>query len=433
MIKKYLILFLLISSSIVFGQRTTSSPYSFFGVGEEFSSRTIEQASMGGIGVAFNSSQYFNFTNPAAYSNLRFTTYSFGLLSKDLTVKTNEVSQTVNSTSLSYFALAFPIGENAGFSLGMQPLSSVGYSLSNTTFDTAGDPTEISIFSGNGGVNRLYGSFGMKVYKGLSLGIEADFSFGSTENVLTNQIANVVLATRYNQSSIIRGGNVKLGAQYTKELKNKLILNFGSTIKFGSDLNVEGSERFYTLSLSATGSEIIRDEQDEQTIEGKYNLPVQMIFGFGIGKLDKWHAGIEYESQEAIQTSGFLNRTSNTFKYDASSRISLGGFYTPKATSISSYWDRVTYRAGLRYENTGLLIDGTATGANFSKINDFGMSFGLGLPLGRKLSNINIGFEFGEKGSTSNSLIQENYINLRVGLSLNAVGRQAWFQKRKID
>ena len=61
------------------------------------------------------------------------------------------------------------------------------------------------------------------------------------------------------------------------------------------------------------------------------------------------------------------------------------------------------------------------------------MSFGLGLPLGRKLSNINIGFEFGEKGSTSNSLIQENYINLRVGLSLNAVGRQAWFQKRKID
>ena len=135
MIQKYLTVFLLISSSIVFGQRTTSSPYSFFGIGEEFSSRTIEQASMGGIGVAFNSAQYLNFTNPAAYSDLRFTTYSFGLLSKDLTVKTNEASQTVNTTSLRYFALAFPIGKNAGFSFGMQPLSSVGYSLSNTTLD----------------------------------------------------------------------------------------------------------------------------------------------------------------------------------------------------------------------------------------------------------------------------------------------------------
>ena len=433
MIQKYLIVILLISSSVVFGQRTTSSPYSFFGIGEEFSSRTIEQASMGGIGVAFNSAQYLNFTNPAAYSDLRFTTYSFGLLSKDLTVKTNEASQTVNATSLSYFALAFPIGKSAGFSFGMQPLSSVGYSLSNTTLDADGDPTEISIFSGTGGVNRIYGSFGMKVHKGLSLGIEADFSFGSTQNILTKQIANVVYATRYNESSIIRGANVKLGAQYTTKLKNNLILNLGSTFKFGSDLEVEGTERFYTLSLSANGSEIIRDEQDLTTIEGEYNLPVQTIFGFGIGKLDKWHAGFEYESQNAIQTSGFLNRTGNTFRYDGSDRISLGGYYTPKATSISSYWDRVTYRAGMRYENTGLSIDGSGLGTNFSKVNDFGMSFGLGLPLGRKLSNLNLGFEFGKKGITSNNLIQENYFNIRVGLSLNAVGRQAWFQKRRID
>ena len=273
----------------------------------------------------------------------------------------------------------------------------------------------------------------MKVYKGLSLGIEADFSFGSTQNILTKQIANVVYATRYNESSIIRGANVKLGAQYTTKLKNNLILNLGSTFKFGSDLEVEGTERFYTLSLSANGSEIIRDEQDLTTIEGEYNLPVQTIFGFGIGKLDKWHAGFEYESQNAIQTSGFLNRTGNTFRYDASDRISLGGYYTPKATSISSYWDRVTYRAGMRYENTGLSIDGSGLGTNFSKVNDFGMSFGLGLPLGRKLSNLNLGFEFGKKGTTSNNLIQENYFNIRVGLSLNAVGRQAWFQKRRID
>jgi hypothetical protein len=160
---------------------------------------------------------------------------------------------------------------------------------------------------------------------------------------------------------------------------------------------------------------------------------LQTIFGFGIGKLDKWHAGIEYENQDAIQTTGFLDRSGNTFQYDASNRVSFGGFYTPKANSISSYWDRVTYRGGLRYETTGLLIDGSGTGTNFSKVNDFGISFGLGLPLGRRLSNINLGFEFGKKGSTNNNLIQENYFNLRIGLSLNATGRQAWFQKRRID
>ena len=433
MIKKILIVFLLSISSVVFGQRTSSSPYSFFGIGEEFSSRTIEQSSMGGIGVAFSSSQYINFTNPAAFSDLKFTTYTFGILSKDLTVKTSDISQTVNSTSISYFALAFPIGKKAGFSFGMQPISSVGYSLSNTILDSDNVPTEISIFSGNGGINRLYGSFGIKVYKGLSLGIEADFSFGRVENSLTNQIAEVALATRYKESSDIRGGNIKLGDQYTKELKNNLIINFGSTYSFGNELNVEGSERLYTLSVSGTGAEIIRDEADLEDISGRYNLPVQTIFGFGIGKINKWHASFEYENQEAINVTGFLNRTVNTFKYDNSNRFSIGGFFTPKPTSISSYFDRVTYRAGLRFETTGLLIDSSGTGSNFSKVDDFGISFGLGLPLGRKLSNLNLGFEFGKKGTTSNNLIQENYFNVRLGLSLIAAGRQAWFQKRRID
>ena len=137
---------------------------------------------MGGIGVAFNSAQYLNFTNPAAYSDLRFATYSFGLLNNDLTVKSATTSQSSTSTSLSYIALGFPIGSKAGFSAGMQPVSSIGYSLSTSVFDANDRLTQISIFEGNGGVNRLYGSFGMKITKNLSFGIEGDFNFGSIEN-----------------------------------------------------------------------------------------------------------------------------------------------------------------------------------------------------------------------------------------------------------
>ena len=99
-------------------------------------------------------------------------------------------------------------------------------------------------------------------------------------------------------------------------------------------------------------------------------------------KRDKWYVGVEYENQEAIETTGFLNTTSAPYKYSESNRISLGGYYLPKINSISSYWDRVTYRAGVRLEKTGLLVDGSATvNTNFTEVNDFGMSFGLGLPL----------------------------------------------------
>jgi hypothetical protein len=51
----------------------------------------------------------------------------------------------------------------------------------------------------------------------------------------------------------------------------------------------------------------------------------------------------------------------------------------------------------------------------------------LGLPIG--LSKINLGVELGKRGTTTSGLIEENYVNVTVGLSLSDL----WFIKRKID
>jgi hypothetical protein len=434
MIKNIIVSFLLFSSVVVLGQRTSSSPYSFFGIGDQFRSNTVEQSAMGGIGVAFSHYKYLNFTNPAAYANLQYSTYSLGLLNNDLTVKTADTEQSSTATTLSYLALAFPIGEKAGFSFGMQPISSVGYSLSNTSFDEDGNASSISIFEGNGGVNRFYGSFGIKVYKGLSLGIEGDYSFGNIDNSVINQVADVSLATKYQESMQLRGGSIKFGALYDYNLKDKITITAGAAVKLGNDLSAEGENFTYSLALSANGGESIRDAlldengDDISEIDGDYNLPLKTTFGVGLGELDKWYAGIEYENQDAIATSGLLTNTNGAYRYGKSNRISLGGFYLPKVNSISSYWSRVTYRAGFRYENTGLLVSGLTDNTNFTEINDFGISFGLGLPL-KQLSTVNMGFEFGKRGTTDNNLIEENYFNFRLSLSLS----ERWFVKRKID
>lgn len=428
MIRNIVVIILLFTSVNFIAQRTNSSPYSYFGVGEEFSVTTVEQSSMGGIGVAFNHYKYLNFTNPAAYADLRYTTYGFGLLNNDLTIKSATTKQSGTSTSLSYVALAFPIGSKAGFSAGLQPVSSVGYSLVNVALDSDGNTSEISLFSGSGGVNRIYGSFGIKVFKELSLGLEADFSFGNVENSIINQRAGVSLATKYNEKTNLRGGSLKLGAQYNKELKNNLIFNAGATVKLGSDLNVTGNDYLYSLTFSANDIESPRDTVSTSVINGKFNLPIKSTFGVGLGKLDKWYAGVEYESQDAFSSSGLLANTNSAYRYGNSNRISLGGYYLPKINSISSYWKRVTYRAGLRLENTGLLVDGSGNNTNFTEIKDFGISFGLGLPL-KRLSTANVGFEFGKRGTTENNLIQENYFNFRLSLSLS----DSWFVKRRID
>jgi hypothetical protein len=428
MIRKILVVLVLLTSVTITAQRTNSSPYSFFGIGDEFSPTTVEQSSMGGIGVAFNHYKYLNFTNPAAYADLRFTTYTFGLLNNDLTIRNGDVKQKSTSTSFSYIAIAFPIGDKAGLSFGMQPVSSVGYSLSNSILDSEGNTTEITLFNGDGGVNRIYGSFGIKVLKELSVGVEVDYKFGNVENSITNFRENVTLGTKNTENTNITGGSLTLGTQYQKELKNKLVVNAGASFKIQNNLSVTGTELEYTLDVN----EIPRDFRDEIEITGEYRLPLKTIFGAGIGKLDKWYVGLEYENQDAIETTGFLNTSTTTFNYGNSNRISLGGFYLPKINSISSYWERVTYRAGIRLKKTGLLVNGSGDNTNFNEIDDFGISFGLGLPL-KQLSTVNMGFEFGKRGTIENNLIQENYFNFRLSLSLTASGQQSWFQKRKID
>jgi len=308
MIRNILITFFFFISAIsLLAQRTNSSPYSYFGIGEEFKATTVEQSAMGGIGVAFSNYKFLNFTNPAAYADLRYTTYSVGMLNNDLTIKSATTKQSSISTSLSYIALAFPIGSKAGFSFGMQPISSIGYSLTTSVLDVNGDLTQITLFEGNGGVNRIYSSLGMKITKNFSLGAEGDFNFGNIENSISVLRSNVALSTKYNEVSTVRGKSIKVGAQYQKELKNKLIISTGATVKLSNKMNVEGNDYLYSLTFSATGSEFPRDTISSTIVSGSFNMPLTTNFGVGVGKFDNWYAGIEYESQDALSTTGLLS------------------------------------------------------------------------------------------------------------------------------
>jgi len=109
MIKKIIFFLAVVITAQSFSQRSTSSPYSYFGVGEEFGTRTVEQISMGSIGAAYSSNRYLNFVNPASLSELRYATYVFGVLNNDLTIKDATTEQSSNSTNLSYFSFAFPV------------------------------------------------------------------------------------------------------------------------------------------------------------------------------------------------------------------------------------------------------------------------------------------------------------------------------------
>ena len=422
MIKKIIGFLTLLISLYTLAQKNNVSPYSFFGVGDNANNRSVEEIGMGQIGGAFNSSYQLSFTNPASYSYLRLTTFALAGQSNGLRIDDGVNNQSGSSTSFSYLALGFPIGENSGATFGIQPNTTVGYSLLQEFNDADGELDEVNLFTGEGGTNRVFVGFAHKIGKKFSLGIESAYVFGSIENNLLNRRDGVPLATMQRSDSDVTGTKIKAGLQYHTKISEKLTLNTGLVVDLGNELRNEGNE--YLFSLVNTDQDIVisRDTILNRSFENTYKNPLKTVVSAGFGQENKWYAGLEYAFQGALTIDDGLPANDRTYRYGKFNRVSLGGYYTPKYNSITSYWQRATYRAGLTYKQTGLIVNDIA-------VNDFGISFGVGLPMSKQLSNINLGFELGTRGEATNNLVKENYFNFRLGLSLS----DKWFRKRKLD
>jgi hypothetical protein len=163
------------------------------------------------------------------------------------------------------------------------------------------------------------------------------------------------------------------------------------------------------------------DTTDDVVYKSDLTLPSKITFGAGIGESKKWLLGAQFSTRDAGSLANNYNDMANV-TYEKQQKFGVGGYYIPNYNSFTSYTKRIVYRAGLRYEKTGLIVDSEA-------INDIGFTLGLGMPITGSFSNVNFGFELGKKGTTNSNLVQENYANFSVSLSLN----DKWFEKRKFN
>jgi hypothetical protein len=188
-----------------------------------------------------------------------------------------------------------------------------------------------------------------------------------------------------------------------------------------SNLKLENSRKIATVQFFSQGGEFVVDEEDIEVANTTLKLPSKVTFGSGFGEVKKWLIGAEVSFQSTSNLGNRFNDIDNV-KFENATRYSLGGYFIPNYNSYSSYFKKVTYRGGLRYENTGLIIENKS-------IEDFAVNLGLGLPLGGTFSKVNVGLEIGKRGTKYANLVEENYVNLSIGLSLN----DRWFVKRKYD
>ena len=406
--------FLLLICFYANAQEGAFSPYSFYGLGLKSFKGTVENRSMGGISV-MSDSIHLNLRNPAAYADLEYTAFTGGLTYNTITLNNDSAEDQNTITTVDYFGVGIPINKlSVGF--GIKPFTSVGYDINETLDDGQRN------FEGRGGMNDVYFSAGYKLTDRLNIGATASYKFGDIENRTVIRQNQIQFRSREFNNTDMSSFNVNLGAQYDYKLNEKYDLRASLTYRPGFDVGIENSKNLAVITFRNDGSEVVVNDQDTELIDTSVEIPTRLGLGLGIGQERKWGIGVEYvyESEPDFTNMPF-NNTDN-LAYEATSSFKLGGFYVPRYNDPQKYYNRVNYRLGLRYNQLALSLGG-------EQVEEYGITFGVGLPAGRIFTNANLGVEYGFRGKVSNNLVEEEFLSLFLSFSFNDL----WFQDRKYN
>lgn len=414
------IIALLLTSLSGFAQASVNSPYSKLGMGDLVTRKSTYFFSMGGVANAVSSPLHVNPFNPAA--NAAFDTLSFvfsgGLVSKFSTLSTNENSSPSNFATLGYLLFGFPINRNLKTSIGLTPYSNVGYRIINNEVLPNIGRTEY-YFEGSGGSNEFFLSNSYLVHKNLSLGLKISYMFGKSQRssmVFFPDSAGYI-NTRVDNQIDLGDLYFEFGMQYQKLLKNGLTIGFGAVYAPSQDVSATANYLARSFRATSIGIESYRDTIDSRfDIKGSLTIPEKYGVGLVLKKDNKWLVATDFDWQHWKNFEAFGLSDS----LDNSMRFAIGGEYLQSDRSIDTYWKKIRYRAGFRYQQTYVNLHET-------QINEIGITFGVGLPIPRSFSNVNLGFEIGRGGTTESNLIRENYFKINLGLSI----WERWFIKRK--
>lgn len=405
-----------------------NSPYSAYGMGMMSEKGFVANNGMGNAGLAYQSTWFIPALNPALLGGQRFSSFEAGL-----SITQNNISDEVTrfrqvNGGLKYISLAFPIVPGKyGLSISLKPLSSKNYEIVQRRRSEAFDPqAERARFEGSGTISQFSLSNGWNITDNIAIGLEANYNFGNLtdktifENVINGEdtVAIPYLISAENKDNFSDFSFV-FGTKLTKQV-GKNYLSLGVTYDLQANLNT--TRNTYLQLLSPTEVPISQLTDSSTFIvagdEGTTTMPQKISAGLSYMSPNKWAIMADFSYQDWRQYRSFGSAESN---YVEQTKINIGGEYTPNMQSGTRYFEKVTYRAGINISNGPLVI-------NNNEINSFGITFGTTLPITR-ISNINLAFEVGQRGTLLNSLVQENYLNFNLSFTFN----DRWFLRRQFD
>ncbi len=412
---------IIVSVSITTAQNRTFSPNTGYGIGEINYRGYGRIDAMANTAIGVRSPQYLNNLNPASYSAIDSMAFYFvtGASAGLQNISQAGETQSFSDLNFDYFAVGFPISKKFALSVGIKPIAQSGYHFEN--FYSKDNELIKQTALGLGNITSAYTGLSYKVNPKLSFGVHASFWFGNLKKTFFSEFVDDSSADQFGQKieHHINSLILDLGVQYSLTSR----LTVGAIVRPKIALNGE------TTSVLASGRGNILDGNlfpDADTISmdffkwnnDNFELPFNIGLGLSYNIENNLTVAADYSTQrwENLNFPDDITETTNTHL------TSLGIEWIPNERTGQRYIQRIRYRTGIHYYADYLKINGY-------QLNDYGISFGLGLPLRRSNTSINFGFVYGKRLTSEKDQISESYSRFTLDLNMHEI----WFRKRKFD
>ncbi len=375
---------------------------------------------MGGVGIAMQNGRQINVMNPASYSQVDSLTFlwDIGLDLTNCWSKESDKRGYNLGGGLDYITMEFRLAKNMGAAIGVVPFSSVGYTFGGNIDN--GTDSRI----GSGGLSELFAGIGYQPFKGLSIGANFSYLFGSTTN--TTSVGSIS-TTQFTRDIEVRDWNMRAGIQYAFNIsrKNKIVLGLtyspkksmhGKALGRMADVNQD-------IVVDKNGNTVILyDTISNLNMKGNYELPTTIGAGISYTYDNRLNFEIDYTYQQwskAKYTPIDYFEAPST-KWNDRWKVAAGISFLPNPRG--NYLNRMTYRMGAFYNSDYMNVNG-------NDVRDYGVGLGFSFPaLAGNKSLVNLGLEWRHRYTSPTSLIKEDYLNITVSVNFN----EMWFWKNKI-
>ncbi len=404
---KIIILFLF-SASLLFADG--GSIYSRFGLGDIHSPFSPRRFAMGDLGLALSDRDYLSFINPASLNELQFTRFETGVLYTGDNAQNSASSVFHTNLHFTGMMTGFPIDHDYGisFAIGLVPYSDVAYNVLQSQSNPLTDDYTVK-YSGEGGIQKFVMGTSYRLPFDFALGLTYDYYFGRIGNnsSVTFVSGSTMQNASYTRETSYHGIGLSAGL-ISSNLSKVLGMNGLKDIRIGLVFSPEVtlSADSVNNSISTIGTFV------NSSGSSKTKLPYKLGVGASFNLINKYTFVLDYMYQPFSQftNNGLKSSTLQDFY-----KMSLGFEFRDTENRSDSFWDHVSYRTGISYEQTQYRINGYG-------IDQFSVYGGVAFPISYD-NTIDLGFQYGKRGTTDNNLISENIFKFNVTLSLGEI----WF------